>query len=54
MKMHTRQIVIEKGKWELDYKNYECGFDYLDKELLFVLTDFIAKEGKIISIARIN
>ena len=54
MEKHTRQIVIEKGKWELDYRNYECGFDCIDKELLFVLTDFIGKEGKIISIARIN
>ena len=54
MKMHTRQIVIEKKKWELDYLDYECWFDYLDKDLLFFLTDFIGKEGKIVSLARIN
>ena len=54
MKMHTRQIIIEKGRWELDYKNYECGFDYLDKELLSFLTNFIVKEGKIVSLSRIN
>lgn len=54
MKMHTRQIVIEKENKELKFLNYECGFDYLNKELLSVLTDFIGKEGKIISVARIN
>ena len=54
MKKHTRQIIIEKGKWELDYRNYECGYDYLDNELLFFLTDFIGKEWKIVSVSRIN
>ena len=52
--MHIRQIIIEKGKWELDYKNYECGFDYLNEKLLSFITNFIVKEGKVVGLSRIN